>query len=671
MSSQVVVIVVVILLLLQVVVHAAPMENRIRSIPNYPPILSDTYGGYLLTQVPGEPAGTNYSSYYIFSEMENITQAQVSTTPMLLILEGGPGCSSTYDYFGSSGPYFFSDGGSTFVSNHWRWTRLAGTLYLDAPPGVGFSKDFKSNGTAWTDAKAAAANFNALNAFFDKFPEFSSRPLFIAGISYCGHYIPQLAHKILREGSTRLRSQLKGLFMGSPCLGTGYRDGPAANLDWCFTTGVESPTDPTLTPFFQGVGFMPVDALANAGLQTVPNPHSVLDPPWSGVIDGFDNMWATASACLIDEDNPSASFETTTTTTTAAPQLRTATATSTTTTTGHPKQRLSHSATFSRSRSWKNPLMKRKKRAATATAAAEVTSLESNRTAVSLDTTSAKSNNDAPSSVTGDYAWILNAAPYEPCDFLGVNFLNDPAVQQALHANATWQDCRSRADNFTYPSENKGVKPELFDLFNETNISILVYSGTADADVNMLQTEGVIASLGRKIISNYTPWHFPQMQKYWDSKKKVMRTTLTKQIGGSYFLLDRMSFASVKGAGHVASGQLPQPVFSLLESFLRSGGRPGMPVEEQTTAVYIARYESIIDKVRLGPQSQEEKGSDFSASSFVGGMAAGATAAIVAVALLMWCRSRSSRTRQAPTVDESDSLVDAAKYEKNASRAEV
>lgn len=47
------------------------------------------------------------------------------------------------------------------------------------------------------DARAQVDNYVFLRHWFERFPEYRDRELYIAGESYAGHYIPQLAEFIL------------------------------------------------------------------------------------------------------------------------------------------------------------------------------------------------------------------------------------------------------------------------------------------------------------------------------------------------------------------------------------------------------------------------------------------------------------------------------------------
>jgi len=93
-------------------------------------------------------------------------------------------------------------------------------LYLEQPAGVGFSHP---TGAA-NDAVTANDTLVALVAFLQTHPELQGRPFYIAGESYGGHYVPNLAkaiqtHNAAATTPVSLRIPLKGIAVGN-----GYAD---------------------------------------------------------------------------------------------------------------------------------------------------------------------------------------------------------------------------------------------------------------------------------------------------------------------------------------------------------------------------------------------------------------------------------------------------------------
>jgi carboxypeptidase C (cathepsin A) len=114
-----------------------------------------------------------------------------STAPLVLVLNGGPGCSSMPNLFLESGPCTFTNvSGSTPVLNPHSWNNVANMLYVDQPIGVGFSygKD-----RAISTVSAAPFVWKFLQAFYAQFPTYKNRNFGLFTESYGGHYGPEFS----------------------------------------------------------------------------------------------------------------------------------------------------------------------------------------------------------------------------------------------------------------------------------------------------------------------------------------------------------------------------------------------------------------------------------------------------------------------------------------------
>ncbi|XP_012090606.1 serine carboxypeptidase-like 45 isoform X2 [Jatropha curcas] len=130
----------------------------------------------------------------------------------------GPGCSSLgVGAFSENGP--FRPNGKVLVRNEYSWNREANMLYLETPVGVGFSYATDSSSYVAVDDEATARdNLIFLQRWFNKFPQYRRRDLFITGESYAGHYIPQLANLMIEINKKEKLFHLKGIALGNPVL---------------------------------------------------------------------------------------------------------------------------------------------------------------------------------------------------------------------------------------------------------------------------------------------------------------------------------------------------------------------------------------------------------------------------------------------------------------------
>jgi serine carboxypeptidase-like clade 2 len=86
--------------------------------------------------------------------------------------------------------------GDKLTRNQYSWTNLSNLLFIDSPAGVGYSIN-KDPQFKYNDSSTVKDTLDALVFFFsNKQPTFANRTFYIAGESYAGKYIPDLAELI-------------------------------------------------------------------------------------------------------------------------------------------------------------------------------------------------------------------------------------------------------------------------------------------------------------------------------------------------------------------------------------------------------------------------------------------------------------------------------------------
>ncbi|XP_006004686.2 lysosomal protective protein-like [Latimeria chalumnae] len=151
-------------------------------------------------------AGPNKYFHYWFVESQN----NPSTDPLVLWLNGGPGCSSMEGLLAENGPFHINNDGSLYL-NQYSWNTVANMLYMESPAGVGYS--YSTNGDYQTyDEQVATDNYLALQSFFSKFPNFVGNDFYIFAESCGGVYAPTLAYQIV-TGSAQIN--FKGFGVGN------------------------------------------------------------------------------------------------------------------------------------------------------------------------------------------------------------------------------------------------------------------------------------------------------------------------------------------------------------------------------------------------------------------------------------------------------------------------
>ncbi|XP_050158863.1 serine carboxypeptidase-like 45 [Malus sylvestris] len=180
--------------------------DKITRLPGQPQVSFQQYAGYVTVDEKQER-----SLFYYFVE----AQIDPASKPLVLWLNGGPGCSSIgVGAFNENGP--FQPSGDILLKNDFSWNREANMLYLESPAGVGFS--YSANKSFYgfvNDDITARDNLEFLQRWFDKFPEYKNRDFFITEESYAGHYVPQLARLIIQS---KLKFNLQAITIGNPLL---------------------------------------------------------------------------------------------------------------------------------------------------------------------------------------------------------------------------------------------------------------------------------------------------------------------------------------------------------------------------------------------------------------------------------------------------------------------
>nr|CAG8606009.1 15792_t:CDS:10 [Entrophospora candida] len=159
------------------------------------PKLCDTsvkqYSGYL-------DAPDDKHFFFWFFESRN----NPSEDPIVLWLNGGPGCSSLTGLFLELGPCSVKEDGSDTIYNPHSWTNNANSV---------------------SNTLAAATDVYAfLQIFFKELEQYAKLDFHIAGESYAGHYIPVLASEI-NKNNKKLRDHLP-INLSTVMIGNGLVD---------------------------------------------------------------------------------------------------------------------------------------------------------------------------------------------------------------------------------------------------------------------------------------------------------------------------------------------------------------------------------------------------------------------------------------------------------------
>ncbi|EXC33987.1 Serine carboxypeptidase-like 34 [Morus notabilis] len=197
-------------------IQAEQEADRVVGLPGQPSSVKfKHFAGYVTVN---ETHGRAF--FYWFFEAVDKPQDK----PLVLWLNGGPGCSSIG--FGAAeelGPFFPQNGGKPKLKfNPYTWNNAANLLFLESPVGVGFSyTNTSSDITNLGDTITAQDSYIFLINWFRRFPQYKSHDFYIAGESYAGHYVPQLSEVIFdknKRAQKRNYINLKGFMIGNALL---------------------------------------------------------------------------------------------------------------------------------------------------------------------------------------------------------------------------------------------------------------------------------------------------------------------------------------------------------------------------------------------------------------------------------------------------------------------
>ncbi|XP_017215598.1 serine carboxypeptidase-like 26 isoform X3 [Daucus carota subsp. sativus] len=169
--------------------HEHYSYDRVINLPGQPltPSVSQ-FSGYITVNKDHGRA-----LFYWFFE----AQSHPSKKPLLLWLNGGPGCSSIgYGAAVELGPLKVNKNGGLNFNPH-SWNKEANLLFVESPVGVGFSYTNTSSDLDILDDQFVAEDtYNFLVNWLQRYSQWSSHDFYISGESYAGHYVPQLAELI-------------------------------------------------------------------------------------------------------------------------------------------------------------------------------------------------------------------------------------------------------------------------------------------------------------------------------------------------------------------------------------------------------------------------------------------------------------------------------------------
>ncbi|XP_067327264.1 lysosomal protective protein [Anolis sagrei] len=403
-------------------------------------------------------AGPGKYFHYWFVE----SQGNPASDPLVLWLNGGPGCSSMEGFLAENGPFHMNSDGTLYL-NPSSWNQVANMLYLESPAGVGYS--YSTDGeTTISDSQVAEDNYQALQSFFAKFPDFASNPFYVFGESYGGVYVPSLTAKIA-AGDAKVN--LKGFGVGNGM--TNYDLNDETLMEFCYSHGVFG--DDLWTSLNENCCS---DGTCNYSDNDNSNCITAISEAY-GVLYGIGlniyNLYAPCWGGAHYQDRYQADL-----------------------------------SNLFRQYQFNVPV-------------------------------------PAVGAIPGVPACINATAMYL--------WLNADDVRQALHIPSSlpnWELCSSQV-RAHYQREYQDMAPFYKSLLGQ-DLRALVYNGDVDMACNFLGAEKFVQALNQSTQSGFQPWYYKD------------------QVAGFFKEYEKITFLTVKGAGHMVPQYKPGPALKMFQCFL-------------------------------------------------------------------------------------------------------
>jgi len=473
------------------------------------------------------------SLFYTFQ-----TSPNPFSDPLVLWLNGGPGCSSLGGgWLSELGPWQPNSRGE-LERNPFAWTQVANVVFLESPAGVGYSYFNASEDAQVGDQRTASDARAFLLAFLDRFPGLRAADVYIAGESYAGHYIPTLAAAILEGNDVHPGDTKEQINLAGFAIGNAWTDAAVDNLGaathWHTHYHISTAAFEGMTKVCNFSDLGPVRAVAKARqkllVKVKPRPTGPFAPapapaPGPGQSEQDDEDHACMAACdlAVAQLGPLDIYQLFSDVCPAATDGQVA-------------------------------ALLRALSAGDHVGGAPARLLERARV---VSATQALRKASAP---TGANAGPDGSGfPYEDAcvDDYVTAYLNRADVRKALHVTrpGEWALC---TDSIEYSQHDllSSMLPLHKRLIADGRLRILIFSGDVDGIVPTQGSRAWIEGMQLPVRSAWRPW----MLKGGDH--------LGEQVGGYTTEYEGLTFSTVRGAGHMVPATQPSRGLHLFKNFL-------------------------------------------------------------------------------------------------------
>ncbi|KAG9119288.1 hypothetical protein FRC07_005744 [Ceratobasidium sp. 392] len=191
-------------------------QVRVKRVKDFCDPTVKMYSGYLDVDY-----GAKHLFFYFFE-----SRNQPDTDPVLMWINGGPGCSSSLGLFMELGPCSIrgppKSGSNGTDWNPYSWNSKSNLFFLDQLLLLTDAKDY---GETVSTTEEAAKNVQAfVTIFFETFSKFKGREFHMSGESYGGRYLPVFASEIVDQNKRAEANGFAPINLKSVLIGNGWTD---------------------------------------------------------------------------------------------------------------------------------------------------------------------------------------------------------------------------------------------------------------------------------------------------------------------------------------------------------------------------------------------------------------------------------------------------------------
>ncbi|TVU13670.1 hypothetical protein EJB05_37090 [Eragrostis curvula] len=483
---------------------AAPDEHLVTGLPGFHGAFpSKHYSGYVTVDEANEKS----LFYYLV-----LSERDPAGDPMVVWLNGGPGCSSFDGFVYENGPFNFEPGNTPgglpkLQLNPYSWSKVSNIMYLDSPAGVGMSYSLNKSDYTTSDLKTAADAHKFLLKWFELYPEFQPNPFYLSGESYAGVYIPTIADEVVKgmEKGMKPRINFKGYLIGNGVTDDDY------DLN-------------AFVPFAHGMGLIPTDMFEDVKATCHGTFWGNVDEICQENVDRVRwelkdlNKYNILAPCYHHPEIQEAEFINS-----------------------------SLSSSFRRLGETERPFPVRKRMAGR-----------------SWPLRLARRDGLAP-------MWPGLGGRSLPCtsDELATIWLDNEDVRSVIHAKpksliGSWELYTARIDYYY----DTGTMVSYHKKFTALGYRVLIYSGDHDLCIPFPGTEAWVKSMGYQVVDRWRPWYFSQQVAGYTEGYDHNLTFLTIKASNISPLLAQVVVSTLQGSGHAVPEYKPKEALAFYSRWL-------------------------------------------------------------------------------------------------------